>query len=678
MNGRCASLAGWCTPRALLALSLALVASARAELVGDAARPIPAEAFYRHAEIDSASLSPSGRWLAIKTGLGGERTGIVAIDLAKGGAPQQTVRFGNADVRSFEWVNDGRLVFGLVDEQSGGGAQHFASGLFSVRPDGSELRMLAKVQRLGLSLLGGPGREPLEWNHVLLSVPAGGGGEDVIVGELKFDSHAALNAINPLRMNAATGRTESLATNAPPGVTRWLFDPEGQPRVAQSTRNGRQSVYWRGADDKEWTLLSESDWLAPAFSPEFVDATGRLFVTTPDGPGGTDVLDLFDFATNKPAANPFVKTPGFDFTGSLVTDPENGRTLGLRIWTDAATTVWFDDAMKAAQKAVDARLPGRINLLSCARCAKVDSVILVHSFSDQDPGHYWIYRPDGARWQDIGPERTGIEPRRMARLDFHRMRTRDGRDMPVWITTPSGPKAAAGRPAVVLVHGGPWVRGVYWGWYDDAQFLASRGYLVIEPEFRGSAGYGRDHFKAGFKQWGLAMQDDVADAVQWAVEKGLADGKRVCIAGASYGGYATLMGLARHPDLYRCGVAWVAVTDPRLMFELDWISDVSEEAKKFGYGTMVGDPVKDREKLTAVAPVELASRIKAPLLLAAGAKDRRVPLEHADRMREALHAAGNDPEWVLYPDEGHGWFLVADRVDFAERVERFLAKQLKP
>ncbi len=361
----------------------------------------------------------------------------------------------------------------------------------------------------------------------------------------------------------------------------------------------------------------------------------------------------------------------------MVTDIGSGATVGLRVETDARTTVWFDPQMKAIQKVVDARLPGRINELSCRRCSQPDKVILVHSWSDQDPGHYWVYRPDGERWQDIGPTRTGIDPRRMATLDFHRIRARDGLEMPVWVTTPAGPAPAAPRPAVVLVHGGPWVRGGHWRWDANAQFLASRGYLVIEPEFRGATGYGAAHFRAGWKQWGLAMQDDVADAVAWAVAKGFADPRRVCIAGASYGGYATLMGLVRHPELYRCGVAWAAVTDPRLLFELDWISDISEDARKFGFSVVIGDPVADRAALAATAPTEQAARIKAPLLLAFGAKDRRVPLEHGDRMRSALRAAGNDPEWVLYPDEGHGWWLVENRLDFARRLERFLGTHLK-
>ena len=172
------------------------------------------------------------------------------------------------------------------------------------------------------------------------------------------------------------------------------------------------------------------------------------------------------------------------------------------------------------------------------------------------------------------------------------------------------------------------------------------------------------------------MQDDVADSVRWAIGKGLIDGSRVCIAGASYGGYATLMGTIRYPDLYRCGVAWVAVTDPRLMFELAWVNDIGREGRDYTMPIMIGDPVRDADLLKAAAPLEHAADIKVPVMMAFGAEHSRVPLEHGTRMRAAMKAAGHEPEYVVYPGEGHGWLKVENRIDFWQRVEKFLAKNL--
>jgi dipeptidyl aminopeptidase/acylaminoacyl peptidase len=173
------------------------------------------------------------------------------------------------------------------------------------------------------------------------------------------------------------------------------------------------------------------------------------------------------------------------------------------------------------------------------------------------------------------------------------------------------------------------------------------------------------------------MQDDLSDALAWAVAKGMADPRRVCIAGASYGGYATLMGLVKDPDQYRCGAAWVAVTDPRLMYQWTSISDQSDENRGFDYPGLIGDPVADANQLKATSPLAQAARIKVPVLLAAGALDRRVPLLHGTRMRDALTDAGHAPEWIVYDDEGHGWLTVKNRVDFALRLERFLDRHLK-
>jgi dipeptidyl aminopeptidase/acylaminoacyl peptidase len=273
----------------------------------------------------------------------------------------------------------------------------------------------------------------------------------------------------------------------------------------------------------------------------------------------------------------------------------------------------------------------------------------------------------------------GIDSRRMARLDFHRYAARDGRQIPLWITEPRRAEGSAPPPAVVLVHGGPWLRGGSWHWHALPQFLASRGYVVIEPEFRGSTGYGSEHFRAGWKQWGQAMQDDVTDAVRWAVAGKRIDGKRVCIAGGSYGGYATLMGLVRDPDLYRCGAAWAAVSEPMRMLEGSWwwADDTSDEARRYSLPVLLGDPKTDAEMLKAISPLQQAARIKAPLLLVHGEADRRVPFVHAKEMREALRRNGQEPEWLTFPEEAHGWRKLENQRAFARRLESFLAQHLK-
>ena len=271
-----------------------------------------------------------------------------------------------------------------------------------------------------------------------------------------------------------------------------------------------------------------------------------------------------------------------------------------------------------------------------------------------------------------------IDPERMATVELERIRARDGRDLPVWITRPAGAADGPARPAVVMVHGGPWVRNGFWRWDAMPQFLASRGYVVIEPEFRGSDGYGLDHLRAGDRQFGQAMQDDVADALRWAQARQIAS-DRACIVGASYGGYSTLMGLIRDPELYRCGSAWFAVADLMLLVEGSvWVGDdISPSTRRHLLRERVGDPEKDQALLLAHSPVAQAQGLKAPLQLVWGAEDRRVPLAHGRRLRSALQAAGREPEWIVYDGEGHGLRKLDNQVDMARKLEDFLDRHLK-
>ena len=636
---------------------------------------VPPEAFFKRPDVSDAQLSPSGKFLAISTGLGGPRRGLIVFDLDKPGLVTQAARYNDADVSGFQWVSDERLVYSLTDDERGGGDQWFNPGLFSVRPDGTERRTLIEMARrfvTGTQLHS----RALDWRHRLLHVP-GNGGEDVIVGAYQFTAGGDIKSIDALRVNVVTGLVRSLSAGAPINVVRWLFDRQGEPRAVVSQRDGEDQFHWRAPGSTAWEQLAQFPTLRRLYSPAYVDDSGGLYVTRASGAAGLQVLARFDFAQRRPAREPLISTPGFDYRGSLLTEDVGGKVLGVRVETDAESTVWFDPAMKQMQALADKRLPGYVNRLSCRRCGQSDMVVLVRSYNDRDPGQLWVVRKATDTWQLISRVLSGIDPARMATVDFVRIKARDGRDLPVWLTIPPGRKAGAPGPAVVMVHGGPWVRGGHWAWQSQEQFLASRGYVVISPEFRGSTGYGRAHFEAGWKEWGQAMQDDVADAAKWAVAQGWAG--KMCIAGASYGGYSTLMGLVRDPDLFQCGAAWVAVTDPFLYLKGSWWSrdDISDEGRKYSLPQMVGDAEKDVVALTAASPVAQASRITQPLFLAFGGSDLRVPLEHGTRLREALRKAGQEPEWVVYPGEGHGWNKLETQVDFARRLEKFLDQHLR-
>lgn len=638
-----------------------------------AAADIPVEAFYSRPRIEQVHLSPSGRWLAIRTGLGGTRVGIAFFDLQTMKPLGVAVRFADADVGDLRWVNDEMLVFEIQDNQRGGADQRFWPGLFAVHRDGTGgIRQLVSIEREFVTTTRHIGRPPLPVNHQLLHVPSGNGNE-VIVGEWIFAGPAQAASVNAKRLDVVTGRSTNLSSGAPPHVRRWMFDAKGEPVLVYTRHAGRSAYHWREAGAGEWKLLAEFESYRSPWTPRFVDSAGGLFVTVPAGRDGTSELRRFDFHAGKPATEALISTPGFDLLGGIVSETLGGPALGVRVTTDAEVTVWFEPRLQALQKLADERWPAHVNRIACRRCTSDDIVAVAFSYSDRDPGQYHVYTGTDRTWRKVGDSKPEIPARWMSITDFERINARDGLQIPVWVTRPAD-KTEGPRPAVLLVHGGPWVRGRIWNWNADAQFLASRGYVVIEPEFRGSRGYGQRLYRAGWRQWGQAMQDDLQDALKWAVAKGWVDPDRVCIAGASYGGYATLMGLVKHPESYRCGVAWVAVTDPRLMFQWRHISDQTDEVRQIDYPMLIGDPVKDLAMLEAQSPLVQAHRIKAPVMLAMGRLDRRVPLEHGTRMREALTQAGNPPVWISYPDEGHGFFHLNNQVDFMRQFEAFLAR----
>lgn len=639
----------------------------------------PAAAFFGEPAISAVSLSPQGGYVAfLYTGADGRQAIGVrnTADLAKltvAGAAD----LAGARITGIHWINENRIGFTIKDmriqfdgnldefaaDRDGGNIVHLISGNWRHRSEATGTLMKDRKLTADYAYVG----------------PTHDGSDDVLVEKYSWNNLDL--APETSRLYRLDTKTRLLADAAPgtqpPRVLHWLLDMDDTPRMATSVVKGQCILSYRDRDSAWTQLASQGCFDASRFVPQFFDGRNTLYVTA--GANGYAALYAYDVAQRKRAAEPLVRIDGFDFSGKPVFDYRSRSIVGLHLAGDANSTVWFDPAMKALQQKVDGLLPGRINRIDCGDgCTGREGAarpLLVASASDRTPTAYFIYQPAAGKITGLGSSHPDIATADMGVRDFHRFKARDGRQIPVYVTRPAGaPKGPL--PAVVLVHGGPYVRGSSWEWEADAQFLASRGYMVIQPEYRGSTGFGAAHFQAGWKEWGRAMQDDLADAAQWAVQQGWADAKRIAIAGASYGGYATLMGMVRQPDIFRCGVAWAGVTDIGLMFT-SARSDASGEALQYSMRTLVGDPDTEAERLRDVSPIAQAARITRPLLIAHGAEDRRVPLEHFDKLRSALRHNGQ-VEYVVYPEKGHGWRHERDRLDFWTRVEKFLAANLKP
>jgi dienelactone hydrolase len=649
----------------VLLLSGASVQCARAET----AAPLPpAESFFGHAQFGSAALSPDGRLLAVVVGAQGKRDSLAVIDLADNKF-YPTAGFDNADIGRIQWVNNKRLLFDTTDKQLGQRDNHFGPGLYAKNDDGSGFKQLAyrTGQQHAADTTAAGIQETLPWNTFMMRQNGAQASDFVYVTSPQYDTKGDVIDVELLRLNTLTGR--SYQVDAPPHVMRWVLDQHGEPAMAITTERDEASVYYRAPGGKAWKKITSYNPYTGVggYSPLAFGPDGTLYVGSGAGKDKQSVFAM-DVASGKMNPTPLVDSANYDFDGELIMG--RGKLLGLTMWGDSDSTLWFDPAMKAVQAEVDEKLANTANLITVP-VRPATPWVLVTAFSDVQPRTLLVYNTETKAFKRIGSAHPAIKAAQMGTQEVVRYKARDGLPIPAWLTIPPGGKRT-GLPQVVLVHGGPYVRGGAWGWNAETQFLASRGYAVLEPEYRGSTGFGEAHFRAGWKQWGLGMQDDVADGAKWAIAQGIVDPKRICISGASYGGYAALMGLVNNPELFKCGVSWVGVTDIDLLYNGSWgfDDDISARYRKYGMPVLVGDPVKDAAQFKATSPLQQAARISQPLLLAYGGADRREPLYHGEKLYKAVKQTNPDVEWIVYPDEGHGWALPKNR------VERFLDRNI--
>jgi dipeptidyl aminopeptidase/acylaminoacyl peptidase len=631
--------------------------------------PIPVEEFFKPEAVAEAHLSPSGRQLAVVVPGPDGKHRLIVTDT-------QTLKselvssLPQASITNVHWASDKRLVFSVADLQRQWSFYSFPLALYAVDSDGRDFKYLVrhpedrsrdrtqqpKVQDVFTRF----------WNATWKQ-----DSDDIFVSRSYWKNNGNLDHVSVTRLNTRSGR--EIPVERPGDTQWWAPSVDDNPRMAGiRDKEGKIAVMWLDKATDKWEKVGSYDRYTgeDAFRPVGYVSEDVLYVVR-RGPGmDTTALYTFDPHKKEFSQSPVVSAKGFDISPTLIRS--GNKIIGARYTSDAVGTVWFDPEMKKIQARIDALLPATINVIDVPLRAEVPTMV-VHAFSDREPGQYFLYDSAKSQLAPIGHSRPGIPAARMAPRDLVRIKARDGLEMPVWTTIPTDGKSGA-RPAVVLVHGGPWWRET-WEWIAEGQFLASRGYVVIEPEFRGSLGYGFKHFQAGWKQWGLKMQDDVADATRWAIDKGIVDPKRICIAGASYGGYATLMGLVSNPELFKCGFQWVGVSDIDLMYTAEW-GNFSDEFKDYGMPVLIGDRVQDAAQLKATSPIQQAARIKQPLLMGYGDRDRQVPIEHGKKFLEAVSKTNSDVEFVTYDGEYHGWRELKTNVDFWTRVEKFLARNI--
>jgi dipeptidyl aminopeptidase/acylaminoacyl peptidase len=436
--------------------------------------------------------------------------------------------------------------------------------------------------------------------------------------------------------------------------------------VAVTTDGVQSSLLYRETEKGPLRTVATTDFkntLDPLF---FTFDNQKLYVASNLGRDKTAIY-LYDVGAGRLLDLVF-EHPEVDVSGLLRSKARQAIT-GVAFTTDKPHYRFFDPERRQLQEALEARLPGR--RVAVTGMSRDERRVIVRTFSDKSLGACYLYEPSSGRLEKLAELSPWLNEAEMADVQPIRFTSRDGLTIHGYLTLPKG-VPPVNLPIVVNPHGGPWARDV-WGFDPETQFLANRGVGVLQINFRGSTGYGKSFWEAGFKQWGGKMQDDISDGVQWLIRQGIADPKRIGIYGASYGGYATLAGLAFTPDLYACGIDYVGVSN--LFTLLETLPPYWELGRRMMY-EMVGDPVKDEALLRQVSPVFHAARIQAPLLVAQGANDPRVKKAESDQIVQALRQRGVDVEYIVKENEGHGFRNEENRFDFYRRMEGFLARHL--
>lgn len=468
------------------------------------------------------------------------------------------------------------------------------------------------------------------------------------------------------KLNVKTGETTHVAKN-PGNISNWLADRNGEVRVAVASDGVVGTVLYRDSEKDEFKPfieLAAGDEVTPlAFSKD----NKHIYATSNKGRDKVEVVK-YDLEGKEEVV---MSNKEVDVTGVLYSAEQDKLLYGAYI-TDKPHYQFFDENFEKLFRKIQDKLGVHESELGINDYNKEMTKFIVSVSSDTVYGKYYYYDSLTDKLTELATLSPWLKSEELSEMHPISYKSRDGLTINGYLTLPKN-KEAKNLPLIVNPHGGPWARDM-WGFNPEVQLLANRGYAVLQVNFRSSTGYGKEFLQAGNKQWGLKIQDDITDGVQWAIDQGIADPKRIGIYGASFGGYATLAGITFTPDLYAAAVDYVGVSN--IFTLLNTIPPYWETMREMFY-ERVGHPEKDKELLTAASPVFHADKIKTPLFVAQGANDPRVNKAESDQIVEALRARGVDVEYMLKENEGHGFQNEENKIEFYNAMLKFLDSHLK-
>ena len=598
---------------------------------------IPMQDFFRNPEKSSFKISPNGEHIAYMKPWKA-RMNVFVMDMNT----KKEVRLTSSQERGiywFAWLNNNRI--GYIKDEGGNENMHF----YAVNIDMSNEIDLTPFENVQARIIDDLEDDP---NHIIMGL-----------NKRNPQIH------DPYRINVNDGKMDMIAEN-PGNISEWMTDHDGKLRMAITSDGVNTSLLYR---DKE------SDGFKPILTTDFKVSVAPLFFTFDNknlyvaSNRGRDKTAIFEFDLNKSKEGKLIfEHDEVDVSGLMFSRKRKVLT-GVSYTVAKNEMVFFDTLREGLQQKLEEKLPGyEVGITSFS---EDETKAVVVTYSDKSRGTYYYYDLDKNKLIELGQVSPWLNEEDMCEMKPVHYKSRDGLIINGYLTLPNGTNGE-NLPVVVNPHGGPWHRDT-WGYNSEVQFLANRGFAVFQMNFRGSTGYGREFWEKSFKQWGKSMQDDISDGVNWLIDEGIANPDRIAIYGASYGGYATLAGLAFTPDLYACGVDYVGVSS--LFTFMESMPPYWELYRSMMY-EMVGHPEKDKELLASASPLLHIDKIKAPLFIAQGANDPRVVKAESDQIVEALKNAGIDVPYMVKDNEGHGFYNEENQFDFYREMEKFLTKYI--
>jgi dipeptidyl aminopeptidase/acylaminoacyl peptidase len=616
------------------------------------AERISTDVFSRLSFISDPKLSPDGKLIAARVALEG-KTLIGVFDPATG--KNKMLNPGKVvELNWFRWAGNDRILISL-----GQTVKLFGDEFWSTR------LLVYDVSTQAQRFIGSK-REGLIGDDVLWVDPE---------GKTALLSYAQTIFDYPgvSLVDLATNKARELVGERD-GVLKWIADDAGVVRAGLQFGGQSWKLLYRAKDGDTFRTVVKADY---DDDDAFYDVA-RIFRGSDEGyqkllneKTGRYALWRFNFATRKPGEMVF-EAPGVDID-DFDTKPDSPDLWAAYYTTDRPRAHWFDPELAKVQESIDKAVAGAVGdrTATIVSYSRDRNRMLVQLGGSNDPGRYYLFDQTDGVMQLFAQANEQLKPRMLALTRYTSFTARDGLAVPAYLTLPPNRPVKA-LPLVIMPHGGPYgVRDD--GTYDvEVQFLANRGYAVLQPEYRGSGGYGKTFSEKGEGQWGRAMQDDLDDGMDWLAKQGTIDPQRVCMVGSSYGGYAALWGAVRNPERYRCAASFAGVTDLKRQMKF-WDGNASSSKDRTAWRkTIKGEDAKF--DLTTVSPLYAVEQLKVPLLLVHGDEDQRVPYQQSKLYADALAKAGKQHEFVTLKGEGHGFSSDANLKLWLDKLDAFLAK----